>query len=55
LKELGSPSTKKVKKSSPKDVRVLVLLLLLGSKSEVGVELKDGISKTEGVQIIRDS
>jgi len=32
------------------DVRVLIFLLLLGSKSEVGVELDEGISGAEGAQ-----
>jgi len=47
LKELGSPSTRLVKKSSPKNVRVLVLLLF-GSKSVAGAEL-EGISEAERV------
>jgi len=37
-----------VKKSLPKDVRVLVLLLLLGSESLVGAKL-EGISEVERV------
>jgi len=38
-------------------VRLLVVLLLLDSKSEVGVELEKGISEAEGEQkkITRDS
>ena len=35
--------------SSPKDVRVLLLLLLLGSKLSVGAKLEEGISEVEGV------
>jgi len=38
-----------VKKSSLKDVRILIVLLLLGSESLVGAELEEGISKVEGV------
>ena len=49
LKELGSPSIRWVKKSSLKDVIVLVLLLLLGSESTVRVELEEGISEIERV------
>ena len=41
---------KMVKKSSPKDVRVLVILLLLSSESVTGAELEEGISEIEGVQ-----
>ena len=37
-----------MKKSSPKDVRVLILLLL-GSESMVGLEPEEGISEAEGV------
>jgi len=36
--------------SSLKDVKVPVLLLFLGSKSEVGAELEERILETEGVQ-----
>jgi len=39
-----------VKQSSPKDVRVLSLLLLLGSESVIGAKLKEGISQIEGVK-----
>ena len=38
-----------MKKSSPKDIRVLVLLLLLDSESSVGAELEEGVSEVEGV------
>jgi len=38
-----------VKKSSPKDVRVSVLSLLLSSESLIGAELEEGISDIEGV------
>jgi len=50
LKEIRSPSTRYINKSSPKDVRILVLLLLLGSKLVAGAELKEKISEIKGVQ-----
>ena len=50
LKEVGSLSTIYVQKSSPKNVRILVILLLLSSASVVGAELEEEILEVEGVQ-----
>jgi len=50
LKELGSPSTRWVKKPSLNNIRVIVFLLLPGSESVAKAEQEQEISKAEGEQ-----
>jgi len=50
LKEVGSLSTRYMKKSSLKSLAVFVFLLLLSSISVGGEELDEEISEAEGIE-----